>query len=107
MSHDSDEEEVFERVEKAQGVFRSRGAIWINRRVPLNLKIRLYNVFVNSTLLYGCESWTITKQILSKIRGFTARYFARIIKVPFIEISSALNRISPPYLLILKFLLNY
>jgi hypothetical protein len=56
MSHGSDEEEVFDRVEKAQGAFRSRGAIWRNRRMPLNLKIRLYNVFVNSTLLYGCES---------------------------------------------------
>jgi hypothetical protein len=94
MSHGSDEEEVFDRVEKAQGAFRSRGAIWRNRRVPLNLKIRLYNVFVNSTLLYGCESWTITKQILSKIRGFTARCFARMINVPFIEMSSALSRIN-------------
>jgi hypothetical protein len=35
------EEEVFDRVQKAQGAFRSRGAIWINRRMPLNLKIRL------------------------------------------------------------------
>jgi hypothetical protein len=64
MSHGSDEEEVFDRVEKAQGAFRSRSAIWRNRRMPLNLKIWLYNVFVNSTLLYGCESWTITKQNL-------------------------------------------
>jgi hypothetical protein len=62
--------------------------------VSLNLKIRLYNVFVNSTLLYGCESWTITKQILSKIRAFTARCFARMIDVPFIETSSALTRIN-------------
>jgi hypothetical protein len=62
--------------------------------MPLNLKIRLYNVFVNSTLLYGCESWTITKQILSKIRGFTARCFARMINVPLIEISSALSRMN-------------
>jgi hypothetical protein len=62
--------------------------------VPLNLKIRLYNVFVNITLLYGCESWTITNQILSKIKGFTARYFARMINVPFTEMSSALSRIN-------------
>jgi hypothetical protein len=34
------------------------------KSMPLNLKIRLYNLFVNITLLYGCESWTITKQIL-------------------------------------------
>jgi hypothetical protein len=41
MSHGSDEEQVFDRIEKAQGAFRSRSAIWRNRRVPLNLKIRL------------------------------------------------------------------
>jgi hypothetical protein len=43
---------------------------------------------------YGYESWTITKQILSKIRGFTARCFARMINVPLIEISSALSRMN-------------
>jgi hypothetical protein len=84
MSHGSDEE-VFDKVEKAQGAFRSCGAIWRNWRVPLNL---------DSTLLYGCESWTITKRILSKIRGFTARCFAHMISVPFIEMSSALSRIN-------------
>jgi hypothetical protein len=40
MSHGSDEEEVFDRVEKAQGAFRSSATIWRNQRVPLNLKIR-------------------------------------------------------------------
>jgi hypothetical protein len=49
---------------------------------------------VNSTLLYECESWTITQQILSKIRGFTARCFARMINVLFVEMSTALSCIN-------------
>jgi hypothetical protein len=61
MSHGSDEAEVFDRVEKAQEVCRSRGVIWRNRDMPFNLKIWLYNVFLNSTLLNGCESWTNNK----------------------------------------------
>jgi hypothetical protein len=36
----------------------------------------------------------MTKQILSEIRGFTARCYARMINVPLIEISSALSHIN-------------
>jgi hypothetical protein len=67
--------------------------------VPLILKIQLYDVFVNRTLLYGRESWTITKQILSKLRGFTSRCFACMTDVPFKEISPALSRINVIYMI--------
>jgi hypothetical protein len=36
-------------------------------------------------------------EFISKIRGFTARCFARMINVPLIEISSALSRINVIY----------
>jgi hypothetical protein len=94
MSHGTDEDEVVERVSKAQGAFRSRGAIWRNQRVPLKLKIWLHNVYVLRALLYGCESWTVTKNIPSNIKAFTARCFARMINVPYVDMSIVLSHIS-------------
>jgi hypothetical protein len=54
---------------------------------------RLFNVYVISTLLYGSESWTITWKILANIRGFTARCFARLINVSYVDMSVVLSHI--------------
>ena len=36
-----------------------------------DLKIRLFQATVESILLYGSETWTMTKALVKKIDGFT------------------------------------
>jgi hypothetical protein len=87
MNHGSDEDEVEDRVAKTQGVFISHSGIWRDKNIPLDLKIRLFKVRILSILLYGCESWKVTKKILRNIRGFIARCFARMVNEPYVEMS--------------------
>ena len=36
----------------------------------MGTKIRIFNTNVKSVLLYGAETWTLTKQIVSKLQSF-------------------------------------
>ena len=94
MNHGSDEDEVEGRVAKAQGAFISFSGIWRDRNCPLELKIRLFNVYILSILLYGCESWKVTKKILCNVRGFTARCYARMVDEPYVDMSIVLSHIN-------------
>ena len=47
--------------------------IQLNEEIYFKLKYRLYIYLVISTLLYGCESWTLLKESKKKIRGFEAK----------------------------------
>ena len=44
--------------------------IWRGGEIDFKLKYRLYKSLVLSTLLYGCESWTLLEESKKKIRGF-------------------------------------
>jgi hypothetical protein len=65
---ESDKDEVEDRVAKTQGALTSHCGIWRYMNLPLGLKKK---VRILGILLYGCESWKVTKIILKYIRGFT------------------------------------
>ena len=45
-------------------------------KIGTNLKIRLYDASVCSLLTFGCETWTLNKQILGLINGANSRMLA-------------------------------
>ena len=55
-------------------------AAQINPFVITNIdtKIRIFNACVKSVLLYGCETWLVTKEIRRKIENLCLRYILRI-----------------------------
>ena len=44
--------------------------IWKNREVDDKIKIQLMKALVNAVALYGCELWTLSKQLEKKIAAF-------------------------------------
>ena len=46
-------------------------------KIGMNLKLRLYEASVCSLLTFGCETWTLNKQILGLINGANSRMLAR------------------------------
>ena len=68
-------------LEDASGAFKAHSGIWKNMIFCLDFKIRLFKVCILSILLYGCESWKMTRKMVRNLRGFTARCFARITNV--------------------------
>jgi len=59
--------EVNERIQKARGSFSKLGSVWLSKSLRKGTKIRIFNACVKTVLLYGCESWLVTKEIQRKI----------------------------------------
>ena len=65
---DMHDAELSHRTSKAwakYGVFRNE---LHDRKVPINLRMKLFNTVITPTILYGCETWTMTKARESKLR---------------------------------------
>ena len=65
-------EEDFEaRCRKAQVAFSILRPIWRSKFISLWTKIRIFNSNVKSVLLYGSETWRLTKKIITQLQTFT------------------------------------
>ena len=59
--------------------------IWRSGEIKFKLKFRLYNSLVVSTLLYGCETWTLLEEPKKKIRGFESKVHRRLLNINYKE----------------------
>ena len=67
------EEDVEASCRKAQVAFSILRPIWRSKVISLWTKIRILNSNVKSVLLYGCETWRLTKKIITQLQTFTNR----------------------------------
>ena len=51
----------------AKDTFQKMKSIFTNRNIKMNTKIRVMKTYVWSVLLYGCECWTINKEMERKL----------------------------------------
>ena len=66
------------RIGKAWGALNSLTKIW-RSRVKTQTKVRIFQSLIESILLYGCESWVMTKTAEKKIDGTYTRML-RVVK---------------------------
>ena len=57
--------------------------LWKDRNLSIANKIRLMKSLVASCFLYGCESWTLTKRLESRINAFEMRSYRSLLKIPY------------------------
>jgi hypothetical protein len=78
-SHDA---EIAARIAKATSAFgRLTKRLWSNRNIRVDTKISVYKAAVITSLLFGCETWTLTKANFSQLERFhqvSLRKIARI-----------------------------
>ena len=74
LTNDGDDAtEVKHRIDIAQAAFTDLSNIWSDHRLPVSMKLRLYQLSVCSTLKHACESWTLTDKVKANINGFNSR----------------------------------
>ena len=56
-----------------------------NRNILMKTKIRVLKSYVWSTLLYGCESWTITMDLEKKLEAAEMWFIRRILRISWKE----------------------
>jgi hypothetical protein len=65
----------------AWSAFASMERIWKAEHLDLALKLRIFQASVLSVLLYGCESWVINDQLMSKINSFATSCYRALLGV--------------------------
>ena len=73
--------DVEQRINKARGAFGKLKKVWRANNVHLDLKIKIFNACVKSVLLYGCETWFVTKNIESKLQAFVNRCLRNVLGI--------------------------
>ena len=75
------EEDILVRISKANQAFASLRATWRSKNISQKTKIRFFKTNVLSTLLYGAESWKMTKTISHKLEVFQNKCLRRILRI--------------------------
>jgi hypothetical protein len=73
--------EVSARIQKVRGSFSKLRRMWLSKSLQKGTKIRIFNACVKSVLLYGCETWLVTKEIQRKIQTFVNRCLRYILRI--------------------------
>ena len=66
---------------KANATFGRLNNIWRNKGLSIVTKTRLYRALVLTTLLYGAETWPMTKANMKKLEAAHQRWLRRILKI--------------------------
>ena len=63
------EDGIKERIRKSWSCFGKNREIFMDKNLPLSLKRQVFNQCIIPTTAYGCETWAINKQQMTKIRS--------------------------------------
>jgi hypothetical protein len=69
------------RIQKARDVFVRMSNIWGANYLSIKTKLRIFNACVKSVLLYGCETWYVTRNIERKLQSFINRCLRSILTI--------------------------
>ena len=74
--------ETNNRISKASSAFgRLREKVWERRGISLKTKLKVYHAVVLTTLLYGCETWTVYRRHEKQINHFHLRCLRNILHI--------------------------
>ena len=75
--------EVLSRIAQTTAALARLKTIWSDKHISLSSKIRLMRSLVISVLLYACETWTLTADILKKLRATEMRCFRKLLGISY------------------------
>ena len=95
------DQEISARISKAsQALGRLRNRVLNHHNITLTTKLKVYNAVVISSLLYGCETWTLYRRHLKQLEKFHMRALRSILgvrwqdKVTNVEVLERANSVS-------------
>ena len=77
--------EILKRIEMARCAFNSMLKTVTARHTSMKTRKLIVKAYVWSTLLYGCETWTITTRNMTKLQSFEMWAYRKIIKISWRE----------------------
>ena len=79
------EKEIRRRIGMARTAFTKLKTVLTSRNIKLCTRRKLIKCYVWSTLLYGCETWTLSRTSIKKIEAFEMWTLRRLLKIPWTD----------------------
>ena len=73
--------EIKRRMAQAKASFQNMKSILTNKRLSLGVRKRVLQCYIEPILLYGCESWSMTKQTSTSIEAMEMWFLRRMLRV--------------------------
>ena len=70
---------------QAKASFKNITSILTNTRLSLGVRKRVLQCYIEPILLYGCESWSMTKQTVTSIEAMAMWFLIRMLRVSWTE----------------------
>ena len=77
--------EITKRIEIARSAFNSLKGTLLSSNINLNTKKRIIKCYVWSTLLYGCETWTVTQVHINKLQAFEMWVYRKMKRISWMD----------------------
>ena len=74
--------EIIRRIAMAKDAFQRMKNILVSKRINKMSRIRLIRCYIWSVLLYGCETWTVTKELQRRLEAAEMWFLRRLLKIP-------------------------
>ena len=69
--------DVDTRIAKAWGALNALSKVWLSP-ITKETKIRVFKALTKSILIYGCDSWTLTKSLTKNINGTNTQILRKV-----------------------------
>ena len=79
--HGGTKDEIKIRLGKGTGAFNKLAKIWRSGQLCKTTKIRIFNSSVIALLLYGGETWRMTKKDIAELNTFLPKCLRRFLKI--------------------------
>ena len=77
--------EIKSRIRIARTAFESMAKILTSRNISIELRSRIAKCYIWSTLLYGAETWTLSKVTSDKLEAFEMWLYRRMLRISWKE----------------------
>ncbi|GFO35533.1 RNA-directed DNA polymerase from mobile element jockey [Plakobranchus ocellatus] len=74
--------EISARTAQAKINFQKMKTILTNKHISIETRKRALQCYIEPVLMYGCEAWTITKQIQNKLEATEMWFLRRMLRIP-------------------------
>jgi len=80
--------EIKSRICQAKATFQNMRHILTNKKLPLDLRKRILQCYVEPVLLYACETWTLNAQTRKQLEATEMWFLRRLMKISWTEMKS-------------------
>ncbi|GFO42695.1 RNA-directed DNA polymerase from mobile element jockey [Plakobranchus ocellatus] len=74
--------EISARTAQAKIKFQKMKTILTNKHISIETRKRALQCYIEPVLMYGCEAWTISKQIQNKLEATEMWFLRRMLRIP-------------------------